>query len=202
MLAQLFHDLQTDRHERGVEHITRMGCAQAPFARLGAGRAGDQDDAIGQEQGFVDVVGDQHRSRAVVGGDTLQQGLHIAARDFVQGAEGLIKQQDFGLTHQGSGQRGALCHTARQLRWVPAFGPAQADFPNGRPDPLCLLRASNGGLVLEVQAEVHVFFERKPGQQARILEDKPGSWMRPGQWLALQAHAAAVRPLQTSKHAQ
>ncbi len=46
-----------------------------PMSR--AGRAAQQNDAVGQQQRLVDVMGDQHDGGAEIGDDAQQQLLHL-----------------------------------------------------------------------------------------------------------------------------
>src|SRR6478752_1135047 len=95
----------------GSGHLDDLGDAGS---RVGAGLPED-DDAVGELECLVDVVGDQqHRGRrgAV---DVEQQVLHLHPGQRVEGAERLVEQQQPGPPGQGPGERGALRHAAGDL---------------------------------------------------------------------------------------
>ena len=92
----------------GIGFVPGVREAGPPLADQAALLAAQQQEAVGQQQGFVDVVRHQDRGGMVACADFQQQGLHFAAGDFIQGAEGFVEQQDFGCARQAAGQGGAL----------------------------------------------------------------------------------------------
>ncbi|MNW11459.1 hypothetical protein D3C71_2089250 [compost metagenome] len=61
----------------------------------------------------------------------------------------------------------------------------QADFVDGLIDPAPALAVRQRGLVLEVQAERDIAFQRQPRQEAGILERDGHARMHARQWRPL-----------------
>ena len=72
------------------------------------------DDSIGQEDRFVDVMGDEQHGGPMTCTESLEQRVHLDARERVQRAEGLVEQHQLRLAHERSGERHALCLAARE----------------------------------------------------------------------------------------
>src|SRR5690606_10062433 len=169
-VAQQLHDLQPHGGAFGADGVARMGARKPPLADEFARLAANEDDAVGHGQGLVDVVGDQHRRRAVLLGDAQQQALHVAAGGFVERAEGFVEQQYFWLACQAARQGGALGHAAGKLGGIALGRLGQVDVGDGGGDPGLFLGLAYLRLMLEVEAEADVLFKVQPGQQAGVLE--------------------------------
>src|SRR5688500_9592354 len=82
-------------------------------------------DAVGKENRLVDVVRDEQDGLAIGLPDAQQHLLHQRPRLVVQGAEGLVQQQDLRIVGERPGERGALLHPAGEhLRVSGARSPA------------------------------------------------------------------------------
>jgi hypothetical protein len=95
----------------------------------GYGRAGaHHDDPVGQEDGFLDHVGDdddaleRERQLASAAGP---EAVDLAAQAFggedVQGAERLVHAEQFGPAGQGAGDADALLHSATEFLGIGLF---------------------------------------------------------------------------------
>src|SRR5690606_20269398 len=102
VLAQQPHDVQPQFAQLRNQGVARVVGCHGPLADGAPGAVAYQDDAVGQDQGFVDVVCNQYGGGMVAVGDLLQQHLHVAAGNLVQGAEGLVQQQNLGLPGQAA----------------------------------------------------------------------------------------------------
>src|SRR5262249_32041457 len=128
---------------------------------------GHDDDAVGQVDGFVDLVGDEQDGFAVVAPDAEELGLHDLARLGVQGGEGLVHEQDVRVDGERSGEVGALTHAAGQLVRIVTLEAAQANQADqrvGTGDRFAL------GFALHLQAEDDVVHDRAPREQGVLLE--------------------------------
>jgi hypothetical protein len=97
-----------------------------------AGGRGRQDqDAVGQVDRLVDVVGDQQDREAGAVPHLEQQVLQVGPGLSVHRRERLVQQQDLGLVGEGAGDGCPLLHPARQLPRVLAALRAQADRGEG-----------------------------------------------------------------------
>ena len=94
--------------------------------------------------------------------------LHVATDQRVEGAEGLVEEQDLRIVRQRAPEPDALLHAAGELFGERLPPSAQADLLEdglGGSRPLGLL------LALDLQAERHVVDDPAVRQQAEMLED-------------------------------
>ena len=73
----------------------------------------EHDDAIGEEQRLLGVVGDEQRGKALALPERDDLGLHGDARQRVELAERLVEDEDFRIVDERARQRHALRHAAR-----------------------------------------------------------------------------------------
>ncbi len=160
-------------------------------------RSGQQDDAVGERERLVDVVGNEQHGRPIAPEDVEQMILLRLAGQRVERAERLVHQQELGPRHQRPGERGALRHAARQLL-------RQRVGERGETDALDRRAHARGALDHGhvPQAETDIARDGEPRHQARLLEHHrdlvTGSVDRP----AVEQRAAAVRPVEAGEQAQ
>jgi hypothetical protein len=147
-------------------------------------------------------VGDEDDRAAGLPPDLHQLVLHHAAVLRVERAERLVHQQDLRLDRQRAGDRGPLLHPAGQAARIVALEPVQADQVEVRPGA----RLRRFALHAErLQAADDVVPDRLPGQQPRLLEDRPDPVLVLGgqvDRLAVDQHRPDVRPLQPGQDPQ
>ena len=83
-----------------------------------AGVAAEDDDAVGEEDGFFDVVGDDEDGlggHGLVGPELEEFGAEVFGGEDVEGGEGLVHEEDFGLDDEGAGEADALAHAAGEF---------------------------------------------------------------------------------------
>jgi hypothetical protein len=85
----------------------------------------EQDDAGSEEKSLAKIVGDEDDGFAKAAGEGAEFALKLGAGDGIEGAEGLIHQQDGGISGKGAGDpdtlalaagkfaRAAVCELAR-----------------------------------------------------------------------------------------
>ena len=95
--------------------IARQGVAH-DFGDARTRAIGHQDDLVGQQNGFVDVMGNHEHGLRGGGADFEQLVLDHAAGEGVERAERFVQQQHLGLDGKGAGNADALLHAARQFR--------------------------------------------------------------------------------------
>jgi hypothetical protein len=162
-------------------------------AHVGADPAGvgaQHQDAVGEQDGFLDVVRHHHEGlgREALALPQLQQlTAQVLRGQHVQGAERLVHQQGRGLDHQRPGEADALAHAARQLLGVGGLVTVQADDVDG---PQRALGPLGGGHPAGLQAQLHVLLHGEPRQQREGLEDHRGLPVAAGQPLAAEQHPA------------
>ena len=122
---------QEGQHElvgRVVVHVGRR-------AHLLEAAVVDDGQAVGHLHGLLLVVGDQHRRHGQGVVQVAQPQAQLGAHLGVEGAEGLVEEQDLGLDGQGPGQGHALALAARELRRVALAEVGQADQLEQLVDP-------------------------------------------------------------------
>src|SRR5471032_1977704 len=83
--------------------------------------------AVGQEHGFINVMGHEDHGDPLVFPDASQLVLEAAARECIERAERLVEQQELRPVDEPSGDRYALRHAARKLMRMMPFIALQAD---------------------------------------------------------------------------
>ena len=73
--------------------------------------------SIGQKCSFLDVVGDKDHGFASALPDSDQTCLQVFARDYIDGTERFIHQQNIRLVGKCASDARPLCLTSRQLTW-------------------------------------------------------------------------------------
>jgi hypothetical protein len=162
----------------------------------------EQHDTVGDQQGLVDIMRHEHRSRVRIPHHLDEQALHVGARDFVERAERFVQQQRARLAREAAGKRRALRHAARQLAWHISACMCQADFVQRRRDALAPFAARKRRLFREAEAKAHVTFNRQPRQQARILECQCDIGTGPRERFSVDEHLAGSGLEQPGKNAQ
>ena len=95
-----------------------------------AGIAAQHDDAVGQQHGFFNVVGDQEDGlggHGLVGPQLQQFAAQVLGGEHVERGEGLVHEEDFGLDDQGAGKADALLHAAGELLGIGGLKAVEAD---------------------------------------------------------------------------
>src|SRR6185437_3574562 len=102
----------TDAQRAGTWNVDRHDLGDA------AGVARHHHDAIGQVDGLVDAVGDEHHGLAGLVPKSFQLGVEIVTSHGVERAERFVHQQQFRVDDQGAADGHALAHATRQLPWI------------------------------------------------------------------------------------
>ena len=92
--------------------------------------AAEDDDAVGQQDGFFNVVGDDEDGlggHGLVGPQLQQFRTEVFGGQYVEGAEWLVHEQDFRFDDQGAGKADALLHAAGKLLRIGGFEAVEAD---------------------------------------------------------------------------
>ena len=103
-----------------------------------------------------------------VGPEFEQFAAQVVGGEHVEGAEGLVHEQDFGFDDQRAGKADTLLHAARKLLGIGGLKAVQADrvehLQAARAALLCLDAAS-------LQGGFHIFKNREPGKEREALKD-------------------------------
>src|SRR6058998_639473 len=161
----------------GLQLVELLGLADLLAARaaerhaeilddLPGPRAHDED-AVGEEQRFLDVVCDeQHRTRRFLP-DLEQQRLHVGSCLGVERTERLVHQDHLGPHGQRARDRDALLHAARQRVGIGVLEPREPHRLDQVPDDLAELV---GRRVIEMQPVGYVLLDREPRERGVLLE--------------------------------
>ena len=79
----------------------------------------ENDNLVAQQEGFIDVMGDEHDGLAELALQAQEFLLKIGAHDGVDGAKRLVHEQDVGINREASRNADALLLATRELRGVP-----------------------------------------------------------------------------------
>ena len=180
---------------RGRAKSTLKSC----FTRPGPGR--HQDDAVGKGQRLAEIVGHEQHGLARVLPEIEQHRMHVELGVGIERAERLVHQQDFRLRDQGTHQRHALPHAARQRRRIEAAKAVEAGLVDRFLDP----RAAFGSRdARELQRVADIALDRAPRKQRVLLEHVADMGDRPAgnHGFAVDADVAAVGRDQGRHHVE
>ena len=133
--------------------------------------AAEDDDAVRQNDGFLDVVGDdEHGARGdLVAEPELEQ---FAAQRFrrkhIERGKRLVHEEHFRFDNQCAGHAYALLHAAGKLLGVSRLETVQ---PDGVQDAQSALATLKGRDAAGFERSFDVFNDRKPGKERETLED-------------------------------
>src|SRR5438552_11416811 len=131
LVSQVVPDLLVDPRELRLESdlgdIARARQIDAVDALHGPRARGDDDDAVGERDRLLEIVGHEDHRRARRRPELEQLVLHERACLYIKGAERLVHQEDARLVDERLGERRALAHPARELVRVVALEPGEAD---------------------------------------------------------------------------
>ena len=173
-----------------------------PLAHDSPGTASEQQHAIADAQGFVDIVGDQQCRALVLMHQVHQQVLHRLAGDRVERRKGFVEIDDLGVARQRPRQRGALRHAAGQRvrALVTMLGKSHLFERATHP-----LRSRLGRLPLtaaKIETKTDVLRDAQPGQQGRRLKNDAGRRRARGAGLPVQRDLAGLRLGEARQNAQ
>src|SRR3984885_15541303 len=139
-------------------------------------------DPVGEINRLVDVGGNNQNRLAGLEPDPQQFILHHLARLRIERAEGLVEQQNGGITGQRSRNRDALLHAAGEFAWESVLKAFQADHANQAiGNARALLRRKWTALKTIENVVAH----REPGKQRIFLKHHAAIGAGPGNRLAI-----------------
>ena len=158
------------------------------------GIGSEDEDAVGEVDGLVEIVGDEENRDVDVTPDVEEVSLHLSAGLGVERAEGLVHEEDAGLVCESAGDGDALLHAAGEFVRVGVFEFREAD----EVDPF-----AGFGLGVEprfsadLEAEHDVAFDREPGEEGVTLEDHATVGAGAVDGVAVEEDLAIVREIET-----
>ncbi len=166
-----------------------------------AGGFGHDCDPIGEEDGFVDRVGDEQDRLLRLSGfpDAEKLGLEELAGLCVQCRERFVEDEDLRLVGEHTGDGDALTHTARELMRQPICGVLETH----RLQYLgCALATFGFGDAANLEADLDVLLRSEPGEQSVSLEYDSDVLVDPGDTLAVDEYSTAVVCLEAGEDVQ
>ena len=127
-------------------------------------------DHVGQEQGFIDIVRDEHNGATVLLPVIEQPRLHRRPRNRIELSEWLVQQIDSPSAEKRSEHRHSLAHPSGELARVREFKSVQPEAVHvfARP-PARLFAAASQAL----EADRRVVGNRPPGHEHVLLRHVP-----------------------------
>ena len=119
--------------------------------------APQHNDAVGEQDGFFNVVGDDEDApggHGLLGPELEEFAAQVLGRENVERGEGLIHEQDLRLDDQGPGKADPLLHAAGEFLRIGRFEAVQAD---GVEHPHAARAALLGLYAARLQGSLHVF---------------------------------------------
>ena len=151
--------------------VARMGERDFEVGADAAGIAAEDDDAVGEQDRFFNVVGDDEDS---LRGDGLflpeleEFGAEVFGGEDVQRGEGLVHEEDFGFDDESTGEANALTHAAGEFLGVGALEAVEAD---GIEHLEAALAAFGGGHAAGFEDGFDIVEHREPGEEGKALKD-------------------------------
>ncbi len=182
--------------------LARVRQVDVHFADHPPGIRSEDDDAVGHEHGFFDVV--RHQQNAAGGNLALrpqieQVGAQGLGGEHVERGERLVHQQHVGVDDQRAGEAHALAHAARKLARIGGLKPVQTDEVDG---------GQRAGATFcrrhleRLQPQFHVLQHRQPGKQRKALKHHRQPRHRAVDRLAAMQRRAACSGNQPGQGAQ
>ena len=112
----------------GLDLVVASGTIEGnadDFADRGGGSVGHHHDAVGEEEGLIDVVRDHQHRGFLFPPDRQQFLLQLLLGDRIEGAERFIEHQHRWIDRQRPGDRHPLLHASRDLAGSLLGGVAQ-----------------------------------------------------------------------------
>ena len=148
----------------------------------------EDENFVGQVNGFVDVVGHKQGGFAELAAHGGEPVLHVAASDDVESAKGLVQKQDVGVAERRAQEGRALAHAAGKLVGVGVFIALKAkDRKQGAGFFLRL-----GFLLVDGAVETNVIHDGFPRQEQVFLWHVGEVFARLAQRLVVHGDAAAL----------
>ena len=167
-----------------------------------AGIAAEHDDAIGQQHGFFNVVGDDEDGLGGHGflGPQLQQfAAQVLGGEHVERGERLVHEEHFRLDDQGARKADALPHAAGKLLGIRGLEAVETD----RVEHLhAAVAALGGGNAARLQRSLDVFKHGEPGKEREALKHDGDVDLRVGDGLFVPVDLAGGGPREAGQHAQ
>ena len=166
------------------------------------GVTAQHDDAIGQQQGFLNVM--SHQKNRLRWNCLLVPQLHqltaqILRRQHIEGRERLVHKEHFRLHHQGASESDPLPHSPGQLLGIRCLKTVETHRVQDLETLFAPLLARNSA---SHQRRFHVLQHRQPGKQGKALKDDAYVGVRLHNRLAVPENLARRRLGEAGQHAQ
>ena len=136
-----------------------------------AGVFAEHDDAVGEEDGLFDVVGDDEDGlggNGFLAPELKQFAAQVLGGEDVEGGEWLVHEEDFGLDDEGAGKADALLHAAGEFLGIGLLEAVEAD---GVEDFQAAFAALEGVDAAGFERSLDVFKDGEPGKKREALKD-------------------------------
>src|SRR5437588_424115 len=170
VVPDLTVDLAELRLHANLGHVARSRQRHRVVGLHRARPGADDKNAVRQGDRFLEVVRDENNRRAGVSPQRQELVFHQRSRLYIEGAEGLVHEQDLRLVDQALREGDALAHATGQLIGVPVLEPGEADarYPLARHRP-----GLAGRPAVVARSSRDVVEHRLPREDRIGLEDVP-----------------------------
>jgi len=151
--------------------VAGMGYLDLEIGADVAGIAAEDNDAVGEQDGFFDVVGDDEDGlggHGLLGPEFEEFAAEVFGGEDVEGGEWLVHEEDFRLDDEGAGEADALAHAAGEL-----FGECglEAVETHGIEHSQAAFAAGFGIDAAGLERGFDVFEHSEPREEREALED-------------------------------
>ena len=157
--------------ELGGLAVARARHGEREVGANAAGVFAQHDDAVGQQHGLLNVVGDDEDG---LGGNGLlapelqQFAAQVLGGEHVESGEWLVHEEDFGFDDEGAGKADALLHAAGEFLGIGLLEAVEAD---GVENFKAAFAALEGVDAARLERGFHVFKNSEPGKKREALKD-------------------------------
>ncbi len=178
----------------GARLVSRLALVVERNRHVGDHRPGvgaEDDDPLAEEDGLLDVVGDDDDGGTGVGPDPAGEYLHVLFGLHVEGAERFVEQEHRGFAGQRPGDGHPLPLTAGEVLRQGFAQRGESGLGQIPVDPLLTLHF--GQSRQQFQPEGHVALHRPPRVHRALLEDQAPVRPGTGHRVAVEQHATLGR---------
>ena len=178
--------------KRGGLAVARLRERHAEICANPGGIAAEDDHAVGQQDGFFDIVShDENASRGnFLSEPQIQQfAAQVFSGENVERGERLVHEEHFRFDRQRAGESHALLHAAGKFLGIGVLETLQAHGGQGAQG---LAMAFDVGGAAGEQRRLHVFEHREPGKQSEALKNDGDVGAALGHGLSVPVTSPAV----------
>ena len=164
-------NLVDELDEAGRFAVARMGHVHGKIGVDVGGVAAEDDDAVGEDDGFFDIVRDDEngaRGNFVLEPEFEKFAAQRFGSEHIERGKRLVHEEHFGLDDESAGDADTLFHAAGEFLGIRGFKTIEADGVNNAQRALVAL---DGDHAARFERSFDVFENSEPGKQREALKN-------------------------------